>query len=128
MANITVKNKANADVVYVSATPSSGDRTPAVWTQNAASPYLDRRPKLSVSTRNSGGQLPARIIQISTVFPVVETIQGADVVTARVVFNGSVTLPTNCDGLKASDGFHQLGGLIASALMREVGDTGFAPS
>lgn len=127
MANITVKNKANADVIYVAATPSSGDRNAARWTQDAANSIIGFRPVFQVATRDSGGK-PGRIMEGSLRFPVVETVGGVSTQVALVPLSFSATLPTNVDSTVVSDAFVQFGNLLASTLVRAVADSGYAPT
>lgn len=127
MANITVKNAANADVVYVAATPSAGDRVPARWTQNAANAIIGFRPVFQVVTRDSSGK-PGRIMDGSLRFPVVETVGGVPTQVALVPATFSITLPTNVDATVVSDAFVQLGNLLASSLIRAVAADGYAPT
>lgn len=49
MANITVKNAGNNDVVLTALTPSSGDRA-ALWRHDAADPLPLLRPTLKFVT------------------------------------------------------------------------------
>lgn len=129
MANITVKNKADVNVTYVAATPSSGDRVPAVWTRNDASGRLDSRPRLSLVTRNSGGQLPGRIAKLDFNYPVLVTNPDTSVsVGARMVGTIQVTLPTNVDATAVSDACVQMANLFASALIQSVMEQGYAPT
>lgn len=127
MANITVKNAANADVAYVAKSPSAGDRVPAQWTLDAASSIPGHRPKLAVETRTNGNK-NARILSSSFTYPVVETVGGVAMVVAIVPAQLSITLPTNVDSAKVADAFVQLGNLLASTLIRSVAETGYAPT
>lgn len=127
MASITIKNQANADVIYVNAAPSSGDKTPAVWTLNAASSILGLRPKFTVSTRDNGSK-NARVISGSLRFPIVETIDGRATQTALVPISFEGTLPTNVDGVLVQEAFHQFGNLLVSALIRATAQDGYAPT
>lgn len=127
MANITVKNAANADVVYVAATPSAGDKTPARWSLDAASPVIGLRPVFQVQTRDNGSK-SARVISGSLAFPIVETIGGVAQKTALVPGTFEVTLPTNVDATLVNDAFVQLGNLLVSALVRSVASSGYAPT
>lgn len=128
MANITVKNAANADVIYVAATPSSGDKTAARWNLNAASGVIGFRPKMQVTTRDSGNSKGARIMDLTFAYPVIETIGGVAQASAVVPASLSVTLPTNVDSAVVNDAFTQLGNLIASTLIRSVAAEGYAPT
>jgi hypothetical protein len=125
MANITVKNAANADVVYNASVPSAGDRSPARWTQNAASAIIGHRPTLEMITRSNGSG-NGRLMELNGTFPIVETIGGVPTVTARVPFKLSTTMPTNVDSTLAVDGYTQMSNLAASALVRSCYQEGNA--
>lgn len=127
MANITVKNAANADVVYVAATPSAGDRSPARWTLNGASGIIGYRPKMQVVTRDNGAG-NGRRIEGQLTYPIVETIGGVATKTATVPFEFSGVLPTNVDATLVADAFTQFGNLLASSLMRSSVSEGYAPT
>jgi hypothetical protein len=127
MANITIKNSADADVVFSAATPSSGDKSPAQWTSNSASATIGNRPKFGVQTRdNSRGN--GRVLEINFNFPILQTIAGVETVVARVPLTASGTLPTNVDASKVSEAFLQFGNLISSDLIREAMADGYAPT
>lgn len=127
MGNITVKNAANADVIYVAASPSAGDKTPAVWRQNAANAVIGRRPLLSLLTRDNGNK-DGRHFSAVYKFPIVQTIGGIEQVTATMPFTVEGTLPTNVDNALVNDAFVQLGNLMASALIRSSAQEGYAPT
>ncbi len=125
MANITVKNAANADVIYVAKVPSAGDRSPARWTLDTASAVIGFRPTLELTSRSNGSN-NGRILDINFVYPVTQTVSGVTTVLARVPFKGSTTMPTNVDATLAADAFVQIGNLIASALIRACYNEGYA--
>jgi hypothetical protein len=127
MASITVKNAANADVIYVAKVPSAGDKTPAMWLQDAASAVVGRRPKFSVATRDNG-KGNGRHISAAIKFPVVETIAGTPTVTATVPLSLEGTLPNNVDAALVNEAFIQFGNLIVSTLIRAVASDGYAPT
>lgn len=127
MANITVKNAANADVIYVAAAPSAGDKIPAVWTQNAASGIVGQRPKFTLATRDNG-KGTGRHVSGAIRFPIVETIGGIPTVTAIVPLSLEGTLPTNVDASLVSEAFIQFGNLIVSTLVRSSAADGYAPT
>lgn len=127
MANISVQNKAAATVVYVAATPSAGDRSPAVWRLSAASAVIGNRPKFQLLTRdNSRGN--GRVFQASFSFPVLQTIAGVETVVAKVPLSVEGTLPTNVDNALVEDAFVQFGNLLVSALIRASASEGYAPT
>ena len=127
MADITVLNKAGTSVVYVAKTPSAGDKSAAVWTQDAAHAIVGFRPKFEVSTRDNGSQ-NARLFSSYLLFPVIEPINGVDTIVARVPIRMEATLPTNVTATKVADAAYQAGNLSVSALVRAIFHTGYAPT
>lgn len=127
MANITVKNAANADIVYTAAVPSAGDRSPARWTANAGQAIIGFRPTLELTTRTNGAG-NGRICEFNFVYPLTKTVNGDVVLAAKVPFKGSFTLPTNADAALAADAYVQLGNLLVSTLVRQCIETGYAPT
>lgn len=127
MANITVKNVALADVTYVASTPSAGDKSAAVWRQNAASTIAGRRPQLTCLTRDNASKT-GRHVSISLRFPVVVTENGVDRVAAVVPLNLEGVLPTNVAVSASLEAFTQFGNLLSSTLIRSVAEEGFAPT
>lgn len=127
MADITVKNVANADVVYVAKVASAGDKTPAKWSQDAAHAIVGFRPWMTVNTRDNGPK-NARIVEVVVNFPVIATVSSVDTIVARVPVNLSATLPTNVDGTLVYEGIFQATNLLVATLMRSVYSTGYAPT
>lgn len=126
MANITVLDSASANVVYNVATPSAGDRSPAVWRQNAAHVNIGFRPKFTLVTRDNQ-KANGRIFAATFSFPCVVAISGVDTVVATVPMSISGTLPTNVDSSFAEDAFVQFGNLLVSTLIRSAAAEGYAP-
>jgi hypothetical protein len=127
MASITVKNAANADVIYNAATPSAGDRSQAVWRQNAAHAVIGFRPKFGLLTRDNSRK-NGRVIEGSFSFPIVAEINGVDTLVATVPLTMSGTLPTNVDAAEVADAFVQFGNLLASSLVRSSAEEGYSPT
>lgn len=127
MANITVKNAANADVVYVAKVPSAGDKTPAVWTFDGAHAIQGFRPKFVLGTRDNGPK-NARILEGSLSFPVIATVDSVDVRVATVPISLVATLPTNVDASKVYDAAVQATNLFVATLVRQCFSTGYAPT
>lgn len=127
MANITVKSKANTDVVYVAKVSSAGDKSPARWSADALSPIVGFRPVFEAATRDNGDK-SGRRLDLSYKFPVTRTQDGITSQTSVVPMSASVLLPTTVDGAIPDDAFVQFGNLMVSALIREVAATGYAPT
>lgn len=127
MANITVQNAAAANVIYVKKVSSAGDRSPAKWTQDAASVIAGWRPRFDVVTRDNGNK-DGRIIEGNFAFPVITTVSGVSTLTATVPLRFSGTLPNNIDVASNTDAFVQFGNLVVSALIRASATEGYAPT
>lgn len=127
MANIAVLNAAGASVTFVAATPSAGDKSPAVWRQNSASPIIGRRPTFTTLSRDNAAKT-ARHLSISMRFPVTVTENAIERVAATVPLNLEVVLPTNVDASSCANAFVQFGNLISSTLIRAVAEEGYAPT
>lgn len=127
MANITVKNVANADVVYVAKVASAGDRSPARWTQDALSTVPAFRPSLVVGAKSdSSGK--RRIIDINYAYPSVQNISGVDQLVDKLTFQGTFTFSTFSADTLTAEGAKQIGGLIASTLLQSAMSSGYAPT
>lgn len=127
IANITVQNAAAANVIYVAKVPSSGDKTPALWTQDAASGIPGFRPRFDVVTRDNGNKT-TRIIEGNFSFPVTSVIGGVDTLLGTVPFRFSGSMPVGLDITKINDAFVQFGNLLVSTLIRSTAQDGYAPT
>lgn len=127
MANITVLNAAAGNVVYSAATPSAGDRIPAVWRANGLSAIIGNRPRFTVATRDNAKQ-NGRVIDVIFVYPVLQTISGIETQVAKIPLQVTGTLPTNVDAAVVNDAFVQMGNLLVSTLIRAVAAEGYAPT
>lgn len=127
MANITVKNKAGTDVVYVAKVPSAGDRSPSRWQLDAASDIPSFRPDFTVGTKDSGNGR-RRIADVNYSFPAVIQINGVDTLVDKVTFQGAFGLPKGIADTITEEGVTQLGNLLVSVLVRDILKTGYAAS
>lgn len=127
MANITVKNAANADVVYNAAVPSAGDRSAARWNANALSTIAGFRPTITVVTRdNSDGS--GRIMEVNGAFPHTATVSGVVQKVAQTTVKAQFSLPRTVDTTVVLDAYTQMTNLMAAALFRGTADEGYAPT
>lgn len=127
LANITVKNAAAADVVWTGVMPSSGDKTPARWMSQSASPIIGFRPTFEMVTRDNSNK-NGRLVDIAFSFPITQTISGVVTKAATVPLRMSGTLPTNVDATVVADAFVQFGNLLASTLVRSAISEGYSPT
>lgn len=127
IANITVKNAANADVIYVAKVGSAGDNSPAQWRCDAASAVSGNRPQFSLTTRSNAGRT-VRHMRHSLVFPIIETIGGVETVVGTVRWSGDLTILQNVSDAKVEDAVTQGGNLLVSTLFRASAKDGYAPT
>lgn len=125
MANITVKNLANADVIYVAKVASSGDRTPARWTQVALNAIPAFQPSLAVGTKDDGTG-KRRLTDINFAYPVIQTVAGVESMTDKVTFSGVFSTSKFTTAMITEEGAKQIAGLIASALLQEIMTSGYS--
>lgn len=127
MASITVKNVADADVVYVPKVASAGDRSPARWTQDASSTIPAFRPSFVVGAKSdSSGK--RRIIDLNYAYPSLQEISGVQQLVDKLTFQGTFSFSTYGPETLSAEMVKQLGGLIASTLIQEVVSSGYAPT
>lgn len=130
MGDIVVKKADNTtNVTYVAASRSSGDKVPAIWTQDAFSGSVGLRPKLEILTQDNG-QRTIRQMKVNFNFPskYTDAVTGLDKSNGSIGFDGVVFLPKGLTTTEWNEAFSQLGNLLVSALVRQVAQTGYAPS
>lgn len=126
MANITVKNAANADVILVSKVNSSGDKNPAMWTLDAASTVAGFRPKLQMVTRDNGGKT-ARIVEMDFNAPITGLVNGIETKLGNVPLKLYGTVPQGLDATKVQDAVVIATNAFVSAIARATFSEGYAP-
>jgi len=130
MASITVKKAdGTTDVVYIAAVPSAGDKSPAIWTQNAFSGVQSNRPRFELLTQFNG-QRAIRQVKLKYDFPSVytEANTGLQKLNGSVGFNGVLYLPVQLTTTEWKEAFAQLGNLLCATLIRQSVEEGFAPT
>jgi len=130
MADITVKKAdGTTNVIYVAATPSAGDKSPAVWTQNAFSGVQGFRPRLELQTQDNGAG-SVRVVRVKYVYYSLYTDSSTSLTKtlANVLFDGTFNMPKQMTTTEWKEAFAQLGNLLSSQLVRDSVETGFAPT
>lgn len=124
MADITVKKAdGTTDIVYNALSPSAGDKSPAFWRAEAVSGFPARCPNASVSTQFNGPKT-ARNSEFRFNYPVFTT---EGVLLGKVPMTVTVLIPNQISRDDAAEAVTQGTGLAASALLREVFQTGLSP-
>jgi len=128
MADITVKKADNVtNVVYVKHSPSAGDKTPAVWKQNALSTIPMHRPVFTFMTKDNGPKT-ARQFTATLKYPIVSIENSVPVLKAITPITATGTLPMNVSALDVKEAAYQFGNLMVDALIRASLDEGSSPS
>lgn len=129
MANITVVDAAGANVVWTAATPSAGDRSPAVWRSNSRSDKVAYRPSFSFSMKDNGKKT-GRIMNVEFRFPIPgeHSDTGSPFLFATLPITLSGTLPSNIPVSICKDAFTQFGNLLVSSLIRSAVEEAYAPT
>lgn len=128
MANITVKAaNGTTDVIYNAMTPSSGDKTRAIWRVEAASTVPAFRPLFSFETKDNGSG-SARVASLRVDYPYVVEVAGVSTVKHRVPVQLSITLPKEVPDTVSVEAIAQTANLLKSALVQDSLKSGFAPN
>lgn len=127
MANITVKKAdGTTDIVYTASVPSSGDKSPALWTQNAQS-IRSFRPQITTLSQFNGPR-DARRVNVVGKYPVVRTISGTDQKVATIPVEATIALPLVITDTEAQEVVAQFANILRSTLMQDVLASGYAPT
>lgn len=130
MADITVKKAdGTTNVVFVAAVPSAGDKSPAVWTQDAYSGTQGHRPRFEMQTQDNG---TATIRQARWKFSYpcfyTDTTTSQEVVIKSLGFDGIFYMPKELTTTQWNEAWAQFGNLLCSTLVRSAVQVGFAPT
>jgi len=130
MANIVVKKADNTtDVTYVSMVSSAGDKSSALWRQTAVAGQANLQPYLEVRSQWNG---PRTVRRVEGKFGFQNTYTDANttqkIVKATVLGSFVMQVPSVTDEFIANEAAAQFGNLLASALMKSVNASGFAPT
>jgi hypothetical protein len=132
MASITIKKADGVtDIIFDQLTGAGGDNQPAEWRQDtgqAAGFPVGHRPKLKVGTKWNGPRT-ARVEVIEASFPYATQDSTTTLYSAKdqVVFKATLTLPVSIPSANLKEAAYQIGNLMAATLIKQVGETGYAP-
>lgn len=116
IANITIKNQANADVVYTAARPQGGESTPALWLVKSGS--RNSQERLEALVRRSGSNQGYKTT-IKITLPVMDTVNPALKVT-NMVFDLTVTTPDLMTDAAILDASTRFKNIIASTAIQQI--------
>jgi hypothetical protein len=128
MANITVKKAdTTTDVVYTQATPSAGDKSPAVWKNQTVGTVNAARPTFTAQAQDNGTG-KARRIRTTFFWPKTRVDALSNVVVSGGLSGESSHLvPQDMTPSEIAEFAAQYANLLASALMKSVISEGYAP-
>lgn len=130
MANITVKKAdGTTDVTFTAVTASGGEKSPAVWRNEAFGGTIGQRPELRVKSQANGTNT-ARKVEGSFTMPQLytDTTTSLSKVATRANAQWSASVPVDMADASLQEFAAQLGNLIANALIKSVHSTGYAPT
>lgn len=127
MANITVKDINNVDVVLTGIARSSGDKTPARWEATALSGVPAFRPRFELISRDSGSRT-GRVWTASAKCPILlpSGIENLETVGATAPFGCHFTIPQNVDSARAANMFYLFANWLSSPLVKECVVSGYS--
>lgn len=128
MANITIKKAdGTTDVVYTAATPSAGDKSPAVWKNQTVGTVLASRPTFTLLGMDNGTK-KARRMRTSFSWPKTRVDALSNVVVAGGASSESSHLiPQDMTPVEIGEYVAQYANLLASALIKQALNDGYAP-
>lgn len=128
MANITIKKAdGTTDTVYTAATPSAGDKSPAVWKNETVGTVLAARPTFTFVTMDNGTR-KARRARSSFLWPKTRTDQAGNVtVSGGASSESSHLIPQDMTLVEIQEYVAQYSALLNSALIKASLNSGYAP-
>lgn len=128
MADIIVKKKdGTTNVTFTALAPSAGDGSPAIWRSDTVSTVLAYRPTLQASTVWNGPK-DARRMNLKFMWPVIQTVDGVEVITSRIPMELSMTVPQSADATQLGEAVHQGLNLCSATLVKQIAEAGFSAS
>lgn len=128
MANIVVKKADNTtDVTYSQATPSAGDKSPAVWKNQTVGTTNAQRPSFTFVMMDNGTKR-ARRSRSSFIWPKTRTDQSGNViVSGGLSFESSGLIPQDMTPAEIAEAVAQSANLLAASLIKSAMVEGYAP-
>lgn len=129
MANIVIKKAdGTTDVTYTAATPSAGDKSPAVWKNQTVGTVLAARPTFSLVGMDNGTR-KARRMRSTFSWPKTRLDTAGNVsVVGGASSESSHLIPQDMTPVEIGEYVAQYSNLLASALIKASLNDGYAPS
>lgn len=128
MANITIKKAdGTTDVVYSQATPSAGDKSPAVWKNQTVGSVLAARPTFTMVTMDNGTKR-ARRGRTTFHWPKTRVDTAGNVtVVGGASSESSHLIPQDMTATEIAEYVAQYANLLATTLIKASLVEGYAP-
>lgn len=129
MANIVIKMADNVtDVTYTAASPSAGDKSPAVWKNQTVGTVLAARPTFTIVMMDNGTK-KARRARTTFIWPKTRVDASSNVtVVGGASAESSHLIPQDMTPTEISEYVAQYSSLLNSALLRSCLNDGYSPS
>lgn len=129
MANIVIKKAdGTTDVTYTAAAPSAGDKSPAVWKNATVGSVLAARPTFSIVMMDNGTR-KARRARSTFLWPKTRLDTAGNVsVVGGASSESSHLIPQDMTPTEIGEFVAQYANLLASALIKQALNDGYAPS
>lgn len=129
MADITIKKAdGTTDVVYSQATPSAGDKSPAVWKNQTVGTVLAARPTFTMVTMDNGTKR-ARRARTTFHWPKTRVDTAGNVtVLGGASSESSHLIPQDMTAVEIAEYVAQYANLLATSLIKAALVEGYAPS
>lgn len=129
MANIVIKKADNTtDVTYTAATPSAGDKSPAVWKNHTVGTVLAARPSFTLVAMDNGTR-KARRIRSTFNWPKTRLDTAGNVtVVGGASSESSHLVPQDMTPVEIGEYVAQYANLLASVLIKSSLVDGYAPA
>lgn len=127
IANIVVlKNDAVTNVTFTAVAPSGGDKSPAVWQNQAVGTAVGHRPTLKLIARASGDGKTRRSDFIFTYPSTTIGSDGKTNIISTSVLTGSFATPLDQPAADVNEAVAQSFNLLASALIKSCVQSGYS--
>lgn len=128
MANIVIKaSNGTTDVTYVAKSPSAGDKSPAVWKNDAVGTVNAARPTFTFVMADNGTR-KARRARSSFIWPKTRLDTAGNVsVVGGASAESSHLIPQDMTTVEIQEYCAQYANLLASALIQASLNSGYAP-
>jgi len=127
MADIVVKKNDGTTNVTYSACQPANQQEPALWRLTAFSARAANRPSFTVLSRKSNANAQTQRLEIRFNYPILATVDGVEVVSDNIPFTGQFTIPLKVSDTDLNEAVAQYTNLMASALVRAIVSSGYAP-